>query len=43
MSWLLLTLICAFTLASSDAAAKRWFGGRGAWDMVLGQLRVSFE
>jgi drug/metabolite transporter (DMT)-like permease len=41
LSWLLLTLVCAFALASSDAAAKRWFGGRGAWDMVLVRLSLA--
>lgn len=41
MSWLLLTLICAFSLASSDAAAKRWFSSRGTWDMVLVRLGLA--
>jgi drug/metabolite transporter (DMT)-like permease len=41
MSWLLPTLICAFALASSDAAAKRWLGGSNIWDMVLVRLGLA--
>jgi drug/metabolite transporter (DMT)-like permease len=41
MSWLLLTLVCAFALASSDAAAKHWLVGRSAWDMLLVRLGLA--
>jgi drug/metabolite transporter (DMT)-like permease len=41
MSWLLLTLICAFALASSDAVAKRSLAGRDTWDMVLVRLGLA--
>jgi drug/metabolite transporter (DMT)-like permease len=41
MNWLLLTLICAFALASSDVAAKRWLGARSAWDSMLVRLGLA--
>ncbi len=41
MHWLPLTLICAFALASSDAAAKRWLVGLSAWDMMLVRLGLA--
>lgn len=41
MHWLLLSLICAFALASSDAAAKHWMGSAGAREMILVRLGLS--
>ncbi|MCB1789155.1 MAG: EamA family transporter [Gammaproteobacteria bacterium] len=41
MHWLTLSLICAFTLASSDAAAKYWLRGAGAREMVVVRLGLS--
>jgi drug/metabolite transporter (DMT)-like permease len=41
MSWLPLTLLCAFALASSDAAAKRWLGSSNVWDMLLVRLGLA--
>jgi drug/metabolite transporter (DMT)-like permease len=41
VDWLFLSLVCAFALASSDAAAKYWLGGTGAREMVLVRLGAS--
>ena len=41
MHWLALSLICAFALASSDAAAKRWMRSAGAREMVVVRLGLS--
>ena len=41
MHWLALSLICAFTLASSDAAAKHWLRTAGAREMVVVRLGLS--
>ncbi len=41
MGWLSLTLLCAFALASSDAAAKRWLGAHSAWDTMLVRLGLA--
>lgn len=41
MNWLLLTLVCAFALASSDAAAKQQLGQRSVWDMLLVRLGLA--
>lgn len=41
MSWLALTLICAFALASSDAAAKHWLAARSVWDSLLVRLGLA--
>ncbi|MCB1722300.1 MAG: EamA family transporter [Chromatiaceae bacterium] len=41
MHWLILSLICAFTLASSDAAAKHWLRDAGAREMVVVRLGLS--
>jgi len=35
MSWLLLTLICAFSVASADAATKAWLQGFSARELTL--------
>ncbi len=35
MHWLPLTLICAFSLASADAATKRWLQGYSARELAL--------
>ncbi len=35
MYWLPLTLLCAFSLASADAATKRWLGDYGARELAL--------
>ena len=40
MHWLSLTLICAFSLASADAATKRWLQGYSARELSL--IRFSF-
>lgn len=40
MDWLPLTLICAFSLASADAATKRWLQEYGARELVL--IRFGF-
>jgi drug/metabolite transporter (DMT)-like permease len=39
--WLALSLVCAFALASSDAAAKHWLRGAGAREMVVVRLGLS--
>ena len=41
MNWLTLSLICAFCLASSDAAAKYWLKSAGAREMVVVRLGLS--
>ncbi len=41
MHWLGLSLICAFTLATSDAAAKHWLRTAGAREMVVVRLGLS--
>ncbi len=41
MHWLALSLICAFSLATSDAAAKRWLRNAGAREMVVIRLGIS--
>lgn len=41
MHWLALSLICAFTLATSDAAAKRWMGSSGARELVVVRLGLT--
>lgn len=41
MHWLALSLICAFALASSDAAAKYWMRSAGAREMVVVRLGLS--
>ena len=41
MHWLTLSLLCAFALASSDAAAKRWMSTAGAREMLLVRLGLS--
>ncbi len=41
MHWLALSLICAFSLATSDAAAKRWLRDAGAREMVVIRLGIS--
>ncbi|MGB5198442.1 MAG: DMT family transporter [Sedimenticolaceae bacterium] len=41
MHWLALSLICAFALASSDAAAKHWMRSAGAREMVVVRLGLS--
>ncbi len=35
MDWLPIALICAFSLASADAASKAWLQGYSAWELVL--------
>jgi drug/metabolite transporter (DMT)-like permease len=35
MDWLILSLICAFALASADAATKAWLQGLTAWELAL--------
>lgn len=35
MHWIVLTLICALSLATADAATKRWLGGWSARDITL--------
>ena len=39
--WLPLTLLCAFALASSDAATKAWLQGYGARELVLVRFGVA--
>jgi drug/metabolite transporter (DMT)-like permease len=39
--WLALSLICAFALASSDAASKHWLRTAGAREMVVVRLGLS--
>ncbi len=41
MHWLALSLICAFCLASSDAAAKHWLRSAGARELVAIRLGLS--
>lgn len=41
MHWLNLSLICAFTLATSDAAAKHWLRQAGVWELVVIRLGLS--
>ncbi len=41
MHWLALSLICAFTLATSDAAAKHWMRDAGAREMIVVRLALS--
>lgn len=41
MHWLPLTLICAFALASSDAATKRWLSDLGLRELTLVRLGLS--
>lgn len=41
MHWLTLSLICAFALASSDAAVKRWLRQAGARELVVIRLGLS--
>ena len=41
MHWLSLSLICAFCLASSDAASKHWLRSAGAREMVVVRLGLS--
>jgi drug/metabolite transporter (DMT)-like permease len=35
LSWLPITLACAFCLASADAATKAWLTGYSAWELAL--------
>jgi len=41
LHWLALSLICAFCLASSDAASKHWLGSAGARELVVIRLGLS--
>ena len=41
MHWLALSLICAFTLATSDAAAKHWLRDAGGREMIVVRLALS--
>jgi drug/metabolite transporter (DMT)-like permease len=41
LDWLSLSLVCAFALATSDAASKYWLGGAGGREMVLVRLGAS--
>ena len=41
MHWLALSLVCAFCLASSDAAAKHWLRSAGARELVAIRLGLS--
>ena len=41
LHWLALSLICAFCLATSDAAAKHWLRSAGAREMVVVRLGLS--
>ncbi len=41
MDWLPLTLICAFSLATADAATKAWLGDYSAWELALVRLGVT--
>ena len=41
MHWLTLSLICAFTLATSDAAAKHWLRQAGVWELLVIRLGLS--
>ncbi len=41
MHWLSLSLICAFCLASSDAAAKHWLRAAGTRELVVIRLGLS--
>jgi drug/metabolite transporter (DMT)-like permease len=35
MDWLPIALLCAFSLASADAATKAWLGAYSAWELTL--------
>jgi drug/metabolite transporter (DMT)-like permease len=39
--WLPLTLVCAFSLASADAATKAWLQGFGARELAVARLGIS--
>jgi drug/metabolite transporter (DMT)-like permease len=41
LHWLALSLICAFALATSDAAAKHWLRDAGAREMVVVRFGIS--
>lgn len=41
MHWLTLSLVCAFALASSDAAVKYWLSTAGARELVVIRLGIS--
>jgi drug/metabolite transporter (DMT)-like permease len=41
LHWLALSLICAFTLATSDAAAKHWLRTAGARELIVVRLGLS--
>ena len=41
MDWFSLSLICAFALASSDAAAKHWLRSADALEMLVVRLGLS--
>jgi drug/metabolite transporter (DMT)-like permease len=41
LHWLALSLICALSLATSDAAAKRWLGQADAREMIIVRLGLS--
>jgi len=41
LDWLALSLICAFSLASSDAASKHWLRSAGAREMIVVRLGLS--
>ncbi|MCG6967179.1 MAG: DMT family transporter [Chromatiaceae bacterium] len=41
MHWLALSLVCAFCLATSDAASKHWLRSAGAREMVVVRLGLS--
>lgn len=40
MAWLWLSLVCACTMAASDACAKRWLADYSGWELVL--VRFAF-
>lgn len=41
LHWLALSLFCAFALATSDAASKRWLRDAGAREMIVVRLGLS--
>ena len=41
MSWLSLSLVCAFSLASADAATKAWLGDYAARELTLVRFGVT--
>ncbi len=41
MHWLPITLICAFSIASADAATKSWLQGYSAWELALVRFTVT--